>query len=213
MSCVGIVLTTVLAMEDCAKPGSTRGIGKRNLIPIEVGRLTEAHNQDPFAMLRHEALTVDDSRMKVVTQIFQSVLDDSERILPSCEIRLLTFLPRRRARGLFAAMISRHIEEQRPLGFAFEAVWASQRIFLGHAGDAERLTGEAGKQNVMVGNVGDINLRDIARKRVGVVWKVGLVGLPAVVIPFAREDTPASGCFEPKPHPSDTGEQVDERKH
>ena len=112
-------------------------------------------------MLGHEVPAVDNSRIKVVTQILQSVSNDSERLLLVVRDQILDVLEEKRARP-FSSYDSRDIEEQRSLGFAQESVRASQGILLRDAGNAERLAGETGEQDVVVRHLGNVDRGDVA---------------------------------------------------
>src|SRR5437868_4451297 len=102
-----------------------------------------------------------------------------------------------------------HIEEKRALGGALESVRAPERVLLRHAGQAERLAGEARKEDVVVRDVGCIDLRDVAGDPV-VFAEVLDVCLLRVSIPFTREYAAAAGLLEPDPDASDPREQVNE---
>ena len=103
----------------------------------------------------------------------------------------------------------RHIEEQRALGFVLKSVRTAERVLLGNAGDRERLTGEAGQQNVMRRDILNGDFGDVAVDFVVVVGEVRGVGLLAVLVPLGRKDALAADGLEAPPQSADAGEQVD----
>jgi hypothetical protein len=80
-------------------------------------------------------------------------------------------------------------------------------LTLGDSGEGEGLAGEAGGEDVVLGDGGDAELADIGVGRVAVP---GLVGFLGEFVPFAGEKAFAAEFFEGAAEATDAGEQVDE---
>jgi hypothetical protein len=72
-------------------------------------------------------------------------------------------------------------------------VLAAQAQLLRHAGDAERLAGEAAAEDVVRGDVGDGDAVDVA---VRALVEIGLVGLLAEFVVVGGEDAAPAGALE-----------------
>ncbi|MPM87096.1 hypothetical protein SDC9_134189 [bioreactor metagenome] len=86
---------------------------------------------------------------------------------------------------------------------------AAEGVLFRNAGNGEGLAREAGEQQVVVGDVGGVDLRDVAVDGVaaGVVFGIGLL---RVVVPFAGEYALAAQLLEGHADASDAGKEVDE---
>ena len=60
----------------------------------------------------------------------------------------------------------------------------------------------------MIRNLLGVYLRDVARKRMRVVWEIHAVGLARELIPLAGENALAAAGFESQSHAADTSEEV-----
>src|SRR5665213_1972404 len=186
---IGIGLRPGFAMQYGAQTGRIRAVRQRHGVPVELRGLAEAHNQNSFAMLRDEVSAVDNpDRNAVAKLIFENVPDYRKSVPAIVREQVLDIFEKERA-GPLAGEDSGDIEEKRALRLAFEAMRPAKCILLGYAGEAERLAGKPGQQNVVVRNLAGRDFGDIARYRVLVIGKVRAVRPVAVGVPFAGEDT------------------------
>lgn len=103
----------------------------------------------------------------------------------------------------------RQLEEEVALFFVFEPVFLAETEFLGDARDAERLTREAGAEDV-VGRDGvvrhgiDVAVRSLV--------EVGFVGDLGHLVPVGREDALRARALEGDAESANAAEQVNERQ-
>src|SRR3546814_3450106 len=72
------------------------------------------------------------------------------------------------------------------LRFVQKSVFAAERVLLGNTRDRERLTWEAGEQDVVIRNLIGVDRRDIAMWRM-IVAEVGRIGLLRELVPLRGE--------------------------
>ena len=101
----------------------------------------------------------------------------------------------------------REAEEEIALRFALKAMGHAEALALGNSGDGEGLAGEAGGEDVVFGNRGDVEFADVGMRRVTVP---GLVSFLREFVPFAGEEAFTSELFEGAAEAADAGEEVDE---
>jgi len=104
---------------------------------------------------------------------------------------------------------ARHVEKQRALRGIGKAMRAPQGVFLGYAGNAERLTGKTGQQDIVIRHVLCIHRGDVAGNRLP-VGKVGVIGFLRVAIPFAGKDTTPAFQLEGLADAADAGKKINE---
>lgn len=184
---------------------------QRQRVEIECDRLAEADDENAFAVLRNEVRAIYDAAMDVVAEVVgQGTADNVEGAAFVVRDEVLDVLQQEGARAL-CLDDARHVEEQRALCFAGEAVLLAQRIFLRHAGNRKGLAGKPGQQHVVVGNVGSIYLGDVSGDGMPVAEIFG-VGFLRVAVPFAGVHAAPADLLERIAQPADAREQIDEIK-
>ena len=150
--------------------------------------------------------------MELVVEALETLADHPECVSLVMRLKIAHVLQQEGPRALLLDDAG-DIEEERPLSRVEKAVRAAQRILLGDAGDAERLAREAGDQHVVVGDLGDVDLGDVASEDVTaalVVRKVRPVGELSELVPLGGEDALPTRSFERKSAAADACEQIDE---
>ncbi|MNZ88641.1 hypothetical protein D3C78_1075370 [compost metagenome] len=201
------LLVAIFRVQDVAQ--YRRFFGENQLVEVERHVLAEAHDEDAFAVLGHPVLRVDNPVVDVITQLvpqgFHDGLEGAALVVP---LQVLHVLQQESSRAVVRDDTG-HVEEQGALRLVLEAVGAAQRVLLGHAGNRERLAGEAGHQHVVLGDLAGLDLGDVAG-HVVVAVEVRLIGHAGVLVPLAGEHTAATGALECFAHTTNAGEQVDE---
>lgn len=167
----------------------------------------EPDEEDALAVLRHDALRVDDSRIHLITEfVFQNLHDDLERVslvMPNEVLHVLQYESRR-------LVVFENVpdgEEEVALFHVVEAVLATEAVLLGDARKTEGLAGKAPAQDIELWDIRYYDGIDIAMR---LFTKVGLVGQPTELIPIAGKNALRTGALEGKPEPADATEQIDE---
>src|SRR3546814_13145935 len=117
---------------------------------------------------------------------------EGERFIVTCQNLNVLQQERRRSPGFQDA---RDIEEQSALRFVQKYVFAAERVLLGNTRDRERLTWEAGEQDVVIRNLIGVDRRDIAMWRM-IVAEVGRIGLLRELVPLRGEHAVSPDRFE-----------------
>lgn len=86
---------------------------------------------------------------------------------------------------------------------------AAKAELLGDTRDAEGLAGEAGAENVELGDVGHGHRVDVAMRGLAEIGGVSLLG---VLVPIGGEDAPAARALEGEAEPANAAEEVNERR-
>src|SRR3546814_14218171 len=97
------------------------------------------------------------------------------------------------------------------LRFVQKSVFAAERVLLGNTRDRERLTWEAGEQDVVIRNLIGVDRRDIAMWRM-IVAEVGRIGLLRELVPLRGEHAVSPDRVEAFANAANASEQVDEVK-
>ena len=137
-------------------------------------------------MLRYPMPGIDYPRLNVVSQFFlQCSKNDFERPSLVMTLQILDVFKEKHA-WLMVFDDSRHIEEQRALGFIFKTMRTSQCGLLAYTGNRKWLTWEARQQNIVAGNFLG---RDLGNVTMNVVsgLKISIVGSLRMLVPFACE--------------------------
>src|SRR3546814_8779175 len=143
----------------------TRSTRTDTLFPYTALFRAEADDQDALAMLRHEVLPVHHLAVNAVAEILrQHLLDDAEGVALVVTDQVLHVFQQERL-WPFRLQDARDIEEQRALCLVGKTVGTPECVLFRHPRDAERLTGKACQQHVVVGDVVFIDLGDVARQR------------------------------------------------
>lgn len=184
---------------------------QRQRVEIECDRLAETDDEDALAVLRYEVRAVYNAIVDVVAEVFgQGAADDIKGAAFVVRDEILDVLQQESART-FCLDDARHVEEQRALCFAGEAVFLAQRIFFRHSSNRKGLAGKPSQQHVVVGNVGGIYLGDVSGDGMSVAEIFG-VGFLRVAVPFAGVYAAPADLLERIAQPADAREQIDEIK-
>ncbi len=187
-------------------------LGQDHLGPVEWARLAKSDDKNALSMLRDEVLRVDHLIVNRVAELlFEHVTDHPKGVALVVTDEVLDVLEKERARPL-RLKDAGHVEEQRSLRLAREAMRPSEGVFLRHPGDRERLARKPSEQHVEIGHLPHriIELRDVAEYLVGVLLKVRAVSLLTEHVPLAREHALAADGLNAEPNPSDASEKVRE---
>ena len=90
-----------------------------------------------------------------------------------------------------------------------KTVRLAERVLLGHTGNAERLAGKSGAENIVVGDIGGDNSVDVSDGRLAEVHGVCFLG---EFIPIARKHALAARALKCDAKAPDTAEKVDKPK-
>jgi hypothetical protein len=101
------------------------------------------------------------------------------------------------------------LEKEIALFLIVKAMLPAKAQFLGHARNAERLTGKARTENVVSGNIRDRHLVNVA---VRFLAKIGLVGDLGVFIPIGGEHTGTARALKSNAKTADPAKQINEPK-
>jgi len=88
-----------------------------------------------------------------------------------------------------------------------EAVFLAEAQFLGDAHEAEGLAGKAAAKDVELRDVGHGHGMNVDMRRLA---EVGGIGLPAELVPVAREDAARARPLEGDAKPADAAEEINE---
>lgn len=102
---------------------------------------------------------------------------------------------------------SDYLEKQRTLRWVSKSVLRSEGVVLGYSCDRKGLTWESSYKNIVSRYRRSVDLPYVASREISEVSFVRLLRKP---VPLAREHAPAPGLFKGKPHPADSGKQIDE---
>lgn len=199
----------IFGVEDRGEARALVRVRKHDGAPIE--RLSDigsdSDDEDTFSMLREEPLGIDDLPRDVVAKLLdQRTADHLEGPTPIVRGKILHVLEHERLR-LLCGDDPLDVEEKRALGLAFETMLPAKRVLLGDPGDRERLAGEAGQQDVVVGNLLNGDLGDVAVD--GVIAEIRPVGDLGILVPLGGKDAPTAGRLEPAAEATDPREEVD----
>jgi hypothetical protein len=185
----------------------------RELRPIggEVRELERAPRLEPdeknaLAVLRHDALCVDDYPIDLVAErLGEGVVDDFEGAALVVPDEVLHVLQHEGGRLVVVENIGDG-EEEVALFHVLKAVFAAEAVLLGDACEAEGLAWKAAAQNIEFRDVSHGHGMDVA------VWffpEVGGVCLPAELVPVAGEDAFRARPLEGEAESTDATEEVD----
>ena len=182
------------------------GLGERELESggVAVALAVEAHHHDALAVLRHVVLRVEDPLVHLVPELVDRRLDDLERPSLVMALEVLHVLEEKRLRALLGEDAA-DVEEERALRLVLEAGGPSEAVLLGDARDGEGLAREAAHEDVVVGDVGGGNLRDVV---IGHLVEVGLVGLAAELVPLVAVNAGGIGALEREAQAADASEEI-----
>jgi hypothetical protein len=124
---------------------------------FEVARLAEANKEDPLAVLWHDTLAVDDFNLDFIFEVLgKRFIDHPESIPLIMALQVLDVFQHESRRAVVGDDI-RDGEEQVSLFHIVETMCPTEAVFLGNAGDAEWLAGEAAAEDIVGGDVGDFD--------------------------------------------------------
>lgn len=133
-----------------------------NIVKSKKGCVPETDNYDTFSMLRNPMLTVNNFVVNLIPEILlKRTCNYFKRMAFVMRFQILHVFQNKYL-GLLLLDNSGNIEKQGPLCFVFKSGSTAKRVFLGNTSNREWLTGKSGKENIMVRNIGGINLGDIA---------------------------------------------------
>lgn len=181
--------------------------GQRQGVEVEVDRFAKADDENALTVLRYEVGAVDDAIVDVVAEfVAQGAADDVEGAAFIVRDEVFDVFQQEGARAL-GLDDAGDVEKERALRFAGKAVGAAKRVFLGDAGNREGLAGKAGEQQVVIGNFGGVDLRNVAIDGVtaGEIFGIGLL---RVAIPLAGEHATPAQPLECHSYTTDAGEEV-----
>src|SRR3546814_503422 len=154
----------IFGMQNAVQAHTAFG-GQLQIIPAERNFVAKAHDHDALTVLRDKVLRVDhpvpDLVAKFLGQRFEDDLEGAPFIVTG---QILNVLQQERRRSP-SFQDARDIEEQSALRFVQKSVFAAERVLLGNTRDRERLTWEAGEQDVVIRNLIGVDRRDIAMWR------------------------------------------------
>lgn len=142
----------------------------------------------------------------VTERLGQRVVDDLKRAALIVAAEVLHVLQHER-RGPVVINDVGQREEDVALFLVLEAVLFAEAEFLGNARDAERLTGKAGAQDVVRGNIRHRHGMNIAVRRLA---EVGGIGLLRVFVPILGENAAPARALEGEPKSANAAEEVNE---
>src|ERR1700722_10544207 len=159
-------------------------------------------------MLRHPSGSVDYFAEHPVIQFLESFANHSPGLPLIVRPQVLHIFEQDSGRP-FGLDNRCQLEKERPLGGVAEAMLTAEAVFLRHAGKGKWLAGETGREKVVVGDGGQVEVADIAMRCLA---KPRFVCLTGVFVPFAGEETLAAELLQRHPESSDAGEKVDKGK-
>lgn len=142
----------------------------------------EPDEENALAVLRHDALRVDDLPVNLVAErIGQRVVNDLEGPAAVVTVEVLHVLQHEGRRLMVVENVG-YGEEEIALFHVLESVLAAEAVFLRDAREAEWLAGKTAAENVELRNISHGHGMDVA---VGFFAEIGCVGLPAELVPIA----------------------------
>ena len=198
-------------------PAKGRAVTFRDsqIIEVKGGFVTEAHNENPLALLGNPWGRADNTVADIVAQLlFKDVHDRRKGLAAVMALQIFHVLQQKGRRAMMSYDL-RQIVEQRSLCIAQEAVRSTECVLLADARDGKRLTGETGQQNIMCRNllrgVG-IGSHVLSEDMIAVsrLREIGAVGLAAEAIPLGCKHASPANCLEGTAQAPDPGEQIDE---
>ena len=169
----------------------------------------EADKENPFAVLRHDALGINHLIINCVAERFgQRVVNDLERAALVVAAEILHVFQHERGRLVNIDNV-RQREEQVALFLVLETVLFAEAQFLGNARDAERLAGKTGTKNVVLRDLINRHRMDVA---VRFLAKISRVGFLRFLIPIRGENAFTTGFFKREAETADAAKQINETK-
>lgn len=174
---------------------------------FKIMRFPETDQKDAFAVLRHDALCINDLVINGVTQRFgQGVVNDFKCPALVVVSEIFDILQNERG-GLMVFENVGNLEKEVALLLVVKAVLPAKAQFLGYARDAERLAGKACTENVMRGNVRDGHLMNVP---VRFFAKISLIGDLGVFVPIRGKHAFAACPLKCEAKTADSAKKVNE---
>ena len=150
---------------------------------LEVAPRLEPDEENALAVLRHHAPGVNDLVINGVAKLLgERAVDDLKGAALVMPLEVLDVLQHKGGR-LVEADDAGEVEEEVALLLVLETMLAAEAELLGHAGDAERLAGKAGAEDVELRDVGDGYVVDVAVRCLSEVGGVGDLRMLVTAVP------------------------------
>jgi hypothetical protein len=195
-------------MKNAAKCRSPKRVWEFKIVKREAIPLPKSENENPLTVLGNPALGVYHLAMDGIPQFVTKGSQNHPERVPFVVIDEIFDVFKNKDRRAMGFKKTGHLKEQGSLGLAEESVRASEGVLFRDSGNGKGLAGKSRDQNIIGWNIFWTDIPDVPGKRV-VSRKIGLIGFPGLFIPFAGEDAFSAGRFEPEPHSTNAGEQVD----